>query len=123
MGYLKKYPKRGYLIDPRPPIIEDESNLKRKKEIDFGNQYKDFEEEIDPKFPEPLCKELDINIFVDSNHGQNKVTGKSLTGLVSFVGRTPINGNTKRQPSTQVATYGAEFIAMRRGVEEAVSLR
>ena len=41
LGYLKKYTKRGYVIDPREPIL----NTKFEKvEADFGNQYSDFVE-------------------------------------------------------------------------------
>ena len=93
------------------------------KEVDFGNQHQDFKEEIDPQFPEPLCKEMDVDIFVDSNHGHDKVTGKSLTGVVAFVGRTPVDADSKRQPSCQAATYGSEYTSLRKGVEKAVTVR
>ena len=119
-GYLKKYPKKGYIIDPRDPLV----NIKYKSmKPDFGNQYSDFVEEKDPKTPEALMKELEVSIFVDSNHGHDKITGKSVTGIIVFVGRTPVYWESKRQSSVHTSTFGAEFISMKKAVEEAVTTR
>ena len=68
-------------------------------------------------------KELQISIFVDSNHGHDKITGKSVTGIIVFVGRTPIYWESKRQSSVQTSIFGAEFISMKKAVEEAVTTR
>jgi len=120
LGYLKKYPKRGYFIDPRDPILNVKyENIKP----DFGNQYQDFIEEIDDRLPIEKMKELAITIFCDSNHGHDKRTGKSITGIIVFVGRTPIYWCSKRQSSVQTSTFGAEFIALKKAVEEAVTTR
>ena len=119
-GYLKKYTKRGYIIDPRDPIV----NIKYEKVIpDFGNQYSDFKEEKDERLPVPLMKELALNIFVDANHGHDKVTGRSISGILSFVGRTPVFWASKRQSSVQTPTFGSEFIPLKKAVEEAITLR
>jgi len=120
IGYLKKYPKKGYIIDPRNPI-----SFEKYSDVipDFGNQYDNFEEEIDEKIPKPIMKELDVTIFVDSNHGHDLVTGKSITGVIIFVGRTPIKYFSKRQSSVQTSTFGAEFVSLKRAVEEAVAIR
>ena len=119
LGYLKKYPKKGYVIDPRPPTVN--INYVDVK-ANFGNQY-DFKEDIDEKLPPPKMKELDVTIFVDSNHGHDLLTGKSITGVIVFVGRTPIKYFSKRQSSVQTSTFGAEFISLKRAVEEAVTIR
>ena len=120
LGYLKKYSKRGYIIDPRDPIVdvEFESIIP-----DFGHQYSDFREEIDDQLPIPKMKELAITIFVDSNHAHDLVTGRSITGMICFVGRKPISYISKRQSAVQTPTFGAEFVALKKAVEEAVTLR
>ena len=119
-GYLKKYPKRGYVINPQEPIL----NMKYEDLVpDFGNQYKDFVEEEDKKVPESKMKELPITIFVDANHGHDKRTGKSISGIIVFVGRTPIYWCSKRQGSVQTSTFGAEFVALKKAVEEAITMR
>ena len=71
----------------------------------------------------PLMKELDITIFVDADHAHDKATGRSITGMVSFVGRTPIYWCSKRQSAVQTSTFGSEFTALKRAVEEAITLR
>lgn len=120
LGYLKKYTKRGYVVDPRDPIV----NLKYKQVIpDFGNQYSDFSEDEDTRLPVPLMNELSTNIFIDSNHGHDRITGRSITGMISFVGRTPITNVSKRQSSVQTTTFGAEFVALKKAVEEAITIR
>ena len=63
---------------------------------DFGNQCCEFQEEMDDKFPDPLLDEIGVTIFVDPNHGHDKVTGKSITGLMSLIGSTPVNWHAKR---------------------------
>ena len=120
LGYLKKYPARGYTIDPAEPEIKSEF-----EEIvpDFGNQYADFKEDVDNRLPETRMKELPITIYTDANHGHDQVTGKSITGILVLVGKTPVYWSSKRQASVQTATFGAEFIALKRAVEEAITVR
>ena len=122
LGYLKKYPSRGYIINPQPPTIDAKYEKVKVKE-DFGGQYQYFHEDLDPRFPEPLIPELDINLFVDANHAHDKVTGRSITGLFGFVGSTPVTWSSRRQPSVQTSTFGAEFTALKKAVEQAITLR
>ena len=90
---------------------------------DFGNQYAYFRESIDPRFPPPIMSELSLTVFSDSDHAHDKKTGRSITGIIAFLGSTPIVWSLKRQTSVQKSTYGAEFIALYSAVEAAVSLR
>lgn len=121
-GYLRKYPSRGYIINPSPPIFDLEYQSIELQQ-DFGGQYHYFKEDLDPRFPEPLLKELEINMFCDSDHGHDKVTGRSITGLIAFVGSTPILWDSKRQNCVQTSTFGAEFTALKRAVEKVVMIR
>ena len=70
-----------------------------------------------------LMKELDIIISIDADHAHDKATGRSITGMISFVGRTPIYWFSKRQSAVQTSTFGSEFTALKIAVEEAVTLR
>lgn len=122
LGYLKKYTERGYMINPRDPNIPTQyENVEVKQ--DFGNQYQYFIEDVDPRFPEPLLPELSINIFVDSDHAHDKTTGRSITGILAMVGSTPTVWLSKRNGAVLTSTYGAEFTALKRAVEEAVTIR
>ena len=122
MGYLKKYPRRGYVVNPDPPLIDPEYE-QVKLPNDFGNQYSYFREDLDPRFPPPIIKELELTVFCDSDHGHDKKTGRSITGIIIFAGSTPIYWESKRQTSVQTSTFGAELTALKRAVEEAVSIR
>ena len=93
--YLNKYPKQRYAINTQTLTIIMKNN-KVDLEMDFGNQYSYFQEDIDKSFPEPIFDELDLNIFVDADHGHNKVKISSITGLLSVVGSTPPTWSSKR---------------------------
>ena len=62
-------------------------------------------------------------ILVDSDHAHDLVTRKSITGLLAYVGSTPVLWYAKRQGSIASSTYAAEFSALRTATEEAFSLR
>jgi hypothetical protein len=65
---------------------------------------------------------MDINIFVDANHAHDKVRGRSVTGLFCFVGSTLVSWRSKRQASVQTSTFGAELTALKKEVEEGITL-
>jgi hypothetical protein len=81
--YLKKYPKRGYDIN-QEPLKVDMPYEKVGVKLDFGIQYSYFHEELDPRFLEPLIDDLWTTIFCYVDHGHNKVTGKSTTGIFQW---------------------------------------
>jgi hypothetical protein len=122
MGYLRKFPRRGYVINPDSPHF-DPMYENVEVNCDFGNQYNYFREDIDSRFPPPLLDELDLNLFVDADHGHDKATGRSITGTLVMVGSTPVLWRSRRQTSVQTSTFGAEFTSLKTGVEEAVTLR
>ena len=62
-------------------------------------------------------------IFVDSSHGEDVTTGRSTTGLIIFLGSTPITWSSKRQTSVQTSTFGAEFVSLKLAVEHAKMIR
>ena len=68
-------------------------------------------------------KELTITIYTDTNHGHDQITGKSITCILVLVGKTPVYWSSKWQTSVQNATFGAEFIALKRAVEESITVR
>lgn len=115
--YLKKFPKRGIIMDPRPLVtapvnLEDQPNYK-----EFTHQYKYYTKELDPHFPRPIVPELDITIFCNSDHVHDLVTGRSITGLLAFVGSTHVHWISKHQTIVQTSTFGAEFMALKPALE------
>ena len=123
LGYLKKFPKKGIVMDPSPPITNEDPRSPTKQFEDFGYQYQDFREEIDPKFPAQIIPELDITIFCDADHAHDLVTGRSVTGIIVFIGSSPVYWKSTRQTSVQTSTFGSEFTALKKAVEVAITMR
>ncbi|KAI2489419.1 Reverse transcriptase (RNA-dependent DNA polymerase) [Fragilaria crotonensis] len=121
-GYLKKNPNRRIVIDSRPLLIDEELR-KDSFHPDFLEDYPDAHEDIASDFPKPYGRELETAVFFDADHAHDHVTRRSITGLIVFVGSTPILWHSKRQGCIATSTYCAEFISMRSGVEEAISIR
>lgn len=125
-GYLKKRPNRRYIVDSQDPrIIENgaEGLVDQDLSAALRTHYPDSEELLDPATPVSLFDELTITAFVDSDHAHDKLTRRSITGLIIFVGRTPVFYQSKRQGAIETSTYGAEFIAMKTAVEEVIAVR
>ena len=117
MGYMKKYPNRRIVIDSNPMTIDDELR-NRNFDPDFLDDYKDPEEDLDPNLPEPFGRELEITMFFDADHAHDIATRRSITGLIAFVGSTPVMWSSRRQGCIASSIYCAKFIAMRDAVEE-----
>ena len=123
-GYLKRRPNRRIVVDSRDPKYSGgiESISKNYME-ELCDMYPDANEELDCKLPEALVDEMKITVFVDSDHAHDQVSRRSITGVVIFVGRTPVFYISKRQGAIECSTYSAEFVAMKTAVEELTSLR
>ena len=123
-GYLKRRSNRRIMVDSANPIFKgDEELLDYDFTEEFKEQYPDAHEEIDAKLPKALVDEMCVTVFVDSDHAHDKVTRRSITGIIMFVGRTPVMFSSKRQGAIETSTYGAEFCAMKTCMEELISLR
>ena len=91
MGYLRKYPKWGYIINQEKPTFHSSFDSQPISIVeDFGHQYSYFKDEIDSQFLDPFLPKLEINMFADSDHGHDKVSGWSITGILCMVGSTPV---------------------------------
>jgi hypothetical protein len=73
--------------------------------------------------PTPLGKYVRITHFVDANLFHDKLTGRSVTGILDFINQTPIDWYSKKQATVETATYGSEFVASRTCVERDIDLR
>ncbi len=60
---------------------------------------------------------------MDSDHAHDKVSRQSISGILIFVGQTPVTCSSKRQGAIETSTCGAEFCAMKNAVEELIALR
>ena len=122
-GYIKTVKDKNIAIDSRPLVQSRTSPDFTALRPDFLKDYPNAVEEIDPSFPRPFGDILQTTILVDSDHAHDLVTRKSITGLLAYVGSTPVLWYAKRQGSIASSTYAAEFSALRTATEEAFSLR
>ena len=86
-------------------------------------QYPDAGELIPHNAPEPLGKEVDINIFVDADHAWNCVTRRSHSGIIIYCNMSPISWYSKRQTTVETSTFSSEIIALRIATEQVEGLR
>eukprot|EP00957_Ditylum_brightwellii_P094283 7178694-Ditylum_brightwellii.AAC.1 len=68
--------------------------------------------------PEPQGKPVMTTTFVDANLLQDVITGRSCTGIIHFLNKTPIDWFSKRQNTVETATYWSEFVAARTAVDQ-----
>lgn len=121
-GYLKKNPNRRIVVDSRPLLVDAELRS-ASFHPDFLEDYPDAHEDVSTDFPPCYGRELETAVFFDADHAHDHVTRRSISGLLVFVGSTPVIWQSKRQGCIATSTYCAEFISMRSAVEEAISIR
>jgi len=61
-------------------------------------------------------------VYFDSNWAHDEVTRRSITGVIGFIGNTPVTWLSKRQGAIATSTYLAELCAAKIGTEEAITL-
>lgn len=84
-GYLKKRPKGRLLRDTSYP---DHSKYDVKHGWEELNP--DAEEEMSDKMPVPKRKPARITCYVDADHAHDKLTLRSVTGVILMVNNMPI---------------------------------
>ena len=118
-AYLEKKHNARIAFDPTYPEID----LRHFKECDWKNFYGDVKEAIPPNAPEARGKDVDLRMFVDSDHAGDKLTRRSRTGFVIYLNKAPIVWFSKKQSTIETSVFGAEFVAMKQGMETLRGLR
>ena len=80
-------------------------------------------EDIDDGLPKHQGIPLITTVYFDYNHIHDQVTHRSVSGVISFVGLTPISWEGKRQGTINICSYSPEFCSRRVANEEAITLR
>jgi hypothetical protein len=71
--------------------------------------------------PDPLGNHVMLSHYVDANLMHDISMGRSVTGILHLVNKTPIKWYSKKQATVETATYGSEFVAV--CVEQIIDLR
>lgn len=119
MAYLRQKHNSRLIFDPSYPDI-DMTNF---KECDWREFYGEVAEAIPTDAPEPLGKDVDLRMMVDSDHAGDKETRRSRTGFLIFCNNAIIDWLSKKQPTIESSVFGAEFVAMKHGMEKLRGLR
>ena len=85
--------------------------------------YGDVHEILPDDIPEPLGKAVVPTTTMDANLNHCLASGKSLTGCLHFVNKTPVDWYSKKQTTVETATYGSEFVAAKTAKEQIMDIR
>jgi hypothetical protein len=118
-SYLKTKHNSRMIFDPSYPTI-DESIF---KECDWKDFYGTVTEAIPPHAPAPRGNEVVMRLYVDSSHADDKKTRRSRSGYFVFLNMAPVAWLSKKQATVETSVFGAEFVAMKLGMEHVRSLR
>ena len=113
-GYLRKNPKQRIIIDPNLP---DWSSFDTTECDTWKEFYPEAQEDLPDNVPVAKGPEARITVYVDADHAHDKVTRRSVTGIILFVNGTPVKWISKRQKTVETSTYGSELVAARIAVE------
>ena len=119
-GYISKF--RHFKIRFRvgiPDFVLTEGNS-----TDWSNTvYGEHSEDLPSDAPKPLGKVVVLSHFYDANLMHDILSGKAVTGILHFANKTPIMWFSKKQATSETATFGAEFVSARTCIEQIVDIR
>ena len=78
------------------------------------NVYEKHKEDITKDAPEPLGKTIVLTHYFDASLMYNVLSGKAVTGVCTFYSKIPVDWYCKLQSTSETATYGAEFLSIRK---------
>ena len=100
------------------------SAFNNKIQVDWANTpYGNSPEDVPDDAPKPLGKSITFTHYFDANLMHDVLSGKAVTGCLHFANKTPIMWYSKKQSTSETATYGAEFVAGRTCIEQIIDLR
>jgi len=73
--------------------------------------------------PAPKGKPATMTSFFDANLHQDLISGKSVTGVLHQLNKTPIDWCSTLQSTVETATFGSECVAARTCTEQVIDLR
>ena len=118
-GFLKENRKLRIMFDCSQPEVDE----RLFKDYDWFDYYRYAKEKVPTNMPEPRGLSVSLSMFVDASHAGNKKHRRSQTGILIFMNKAPIHWYSKRQPNVETSTFGAEFCALKVGVEMIEGLR
>ena len=103
-GYLQSVTGRLKSIVVSPEDIEEISGKGDNMKY-WLEKYPGVSEDIDEGLPEPRGHPLRTVVYFDSDHAHAQVTRRLVSGVLCFVGSTPIRWTSKRHGTTESSSY------------------
>ena len=119
VAHLKSQSNARMVFDPTYPDIYHHAFNRQ----DWVHFYGDVKEAIPANAPEPRGKDIDLRLMVDSDHAGDKVRRHLHTGFYIFLNSALIAWISWRQSTIETSVFGAEFVAMKHGVETLRGIR
>ena len=73
--------------------------------------------------PQPHGLMAGLTCYVDADHARDKVTARSVTGIILLLNNTPVYWLSKRQKTVETSTYGSELVAARIAIDLLIEMR
>ena len=114
----------GYLCKMNGAMIRFRTDMPDISDFDFpefdwsNTPHAGAKEEYPTNLPVARGNLVLMSTCVDANLMHDKLSGKSVTGVLHFLNKTPIDWFTKKQGTTETATFGSENNAARTAVEQ-----
>jgi hypothetical protein len=118
-GFLKKKHGSRMVFDPTYLMI-DQSHF---MECNWRDIYGDIKEAIPNDALELLGQEVDLRLYVDSDHAGDKLTRCSRTGYFIYMNGATFLWLSRKQVTIETSVFGAEFVAMKQGMETMCGLQ
>ena len=62
--------------------------------------------------PEPRGEEIEIHMFMGSDHAGDKLSHRSRSSFLIYVNTTLVQGFFKKQSTVETSVFGTEFVAI-----------
>ena len=66
---------------------------------------------------------VDICMFVDSDHAQDKLFCRSRSGFLLYVNAAIVQWFSKKQPTEETSVFGTKLVSMKQGIDALRGLR
>jgi hypothetical protein len=119
---MAKHAYHGQFKRPRT-YLNCEASFKKDYVRELQELYPDPHEKADLNVLEPLIDEMAITVFLDLDHAYDKVTRRSVTVVMIYVGQTPVFFWSKQQGAVENSTHRAELWGFRHAVEDNIAVR
>ena len=120
MGCLRLHHNSWLFLDQTYPVLDHSYFIDG---ADWAEFYGEATKTIPLNMPEPRGEYIELSLMCDSDHAGDKSTRRSRTGYLIFINIALIAWLSKKQTTVERSVFGAEFAAMKSGMEHLRGLR